>query len=69
MQDTEFGVGEAFEEYAAAFEVEPFIEENEIFSEIEPEDGFEGDFDLDIELSDEVKIPQKKEEIPKASSL
>ncbi len=63
MQDTEFGVGEAFEEYGA-FEVEPFIEENEIFSEIEPEDGFEGDFDLDVELSDEIKVPQKKEEIP-----
>jgi RNA polymerase primary sigma factor len=63
MQDTEFGVGEAFEEYAA-FEVEPFIEENEIFSEIEPEDGFEGDFDLDVEPSDEIKVPQKKEEIP-----
>jgi hypothetical protein len=25
MQDTEFGVGEAFEEYAAAFKVKPFI--------------------------------------------
>jgi RNA polymerase primary sigma factor len=63
MQDTEFGVGEAFEEYSA-FEVEPFIEENEIFSEIEPEDGFEGDFDLDVEPSDEIKVPQKKQEIP-----
>lgn len=64
MQETEFCVGEVFEEYAAAFEVEPLIEENEIFREIEPEDGLEGGFDLDIELSDEVKIPQKKEEIP-----
>src|ERR671923_2793913 len=64
MQDTEFGVSEAFDEYAVEFEVEPFIEEDEIFSEIEPEDGFEGDFDLDIELSDEVKMPQKREEIP-----
>jgi RNA polymerase primary sigma factor len=64
MQDTEFGVSEAFDEYAVEFEVEPFIEEDEIFSEIEPEDGFEGGFDLDIELSDEVKMPQKREEIP-----
>ena len=53
MQDTEFGVGEAFEEYAE-FEVEPFIEDNQNFSEIELEDGLEGEFDLDIELSDEV---------------
>ncbi|MER3447146.1 MAG: hypothetical protein C4291_10005 [Candidatus Dadabacteria bacterium] len=56
MRDIEFGIGEAFE-------VEPFIEGNEIFIEIEPEDGFV-DSDLDIELSDEVKTPQKREEIP-----
>ncbi len=64
MQDTEFSVGEAFEEYVAVFEVEPFVEENGIFVGIEPEDGFEGDFDLGIEPPEEIKITQKREEIP-----
>jgi DNA-directed RNA polymerase sigma subunit (sigma70/sigma32) len=64
MQDTEFSVSEAFEEYVAVFEVEPFVEENGIFVGIEPEDGFEGDFDLGIEPPEEIKITQKREEIP-----
>jgi len=63
MQDTEFGVGEAFEEYAAAFEVKPFIEENGIFGEIEPEDSIEGDIDLVMEPSDYAKMSPKREEI------
>jgi RNA polymerase primary sigma factor len=63
MQDTEFGVSEAFEEYAE-FEIDPFIEDDAIFSEIESEDGFEESFSLDIEPSEEIKMPQKKEDIP-----
>ena len=62
MRDREFSVGEVFDEYTA-YEVEPFIEEKEILSEIELEDGIEGDFDHGIEPSDEVKMPQKREEI------
>lgn len=63
MRDTEFGVGEAFDEYAV-LEIEPLIEENEIIGRIEPEYGFEENFDLDVELSDGVKTPQKRGEIP-----
>jgi RNA polymerase sigma factor (sigma-70 family) len=63
MQDTKFSVDEVFDEYTE-FEVEPFIEDNQGFSEIDHENGFEGKFDLDIETSDGIKIAQKREEIP-----
>jgi RNA polymerase sigma factor (sigma-70 family) len=62
MRDRELSVGGVFDEYTA-YEVAPFIEDKEAFGEIEPEDSFEGDFDLGIEPSDEARTSQKRQEI------
>ena len=62
MRDRELNVGGVFDEYTA-YEVAPFIEDKEVFGEIEPEDSIEGDFDVGIEPSDEARMSQKREEI------
>ncbi len=61
MQDTE--LDETFGAYPV-YQVDPFSEEDAIFSEIEPEDGLEEELDLDIESPEPVETPQKNQEIP-----
>jgi hypothetical protein len=64
MQDTEFD--ETFDEYTAE-EIGSLTEVEGIFTITRPEDISEGDFNLDVEPYEEVKVPDtpdKKEEIP-----
>lgn len=59
MQDTEFN--QIFDKYIT-YKIVPFVENGEIPDTIELEDGFEEDFNLDVE-PEKVQTPKKNEEI------
>ncbi|HEX3036203.1 MAG TPA: RNA polymerase sigma factor RpoD/SigA [Thermodesulfobacteriota bacterium] len=61
LSDTDFD--EIFDEYTAG-EADYIAQDERIFTAIEPEGGFEMEFNLSVEPSKEVKTPEKKEEIP-----